>query len=308
MPSLNQVPELVQAARSGSAAAWNALYQQYYPGLYTIALRMCGSVPAARDAVQETFILAYLKLSQLKDAATFGGWIRKILTHYCYRDSHRNRLTTRLEGIPFAGDGWWEDELNRRYDWLSAQNQLYTALAQLPEVLRSTLLLRYFSSFHSYEQMAAILCVPVGTIRSRLNQAKVKLTQEWQQFSDVGRKLFIESEEWNGFYQAIYSGLHTDDACKNKLMNHLQKDIQIISNASKPITGGVFFERKVHEDRQVGSWLKPDQVTSCGNISIVEVSHYNSPEHPYHCPSHSVAVLYRHKGKVGKMHLYTSPQ
>jgi RNA polymerase sigma-70 factor (ECF subfamily) len=308
MRQISSLPELVNAARTGSAPAWNALYRQYYSGLYAVALHTCGNVPAAKDAVQEAFTIAYLKLPQLKEAATFGSWIKKILIHHCYRDLQSTRLTTRLDSIGLESDGWWEDELDRKFDQLATQSRLYAALAGLPEVLRSALLLRYFSNFQSYEQMAAILSIPVGTIRSRLNQAKVKLTQQWQQHTDAGLKIVEECEDWNSFYKATYSGLHHQDSAKNQFINHLQKDIQIKLASNRTVTGNWFFERKVDEDLKVGSWLKADQVTSCGNISVIEASHYNSPEHPHHCPAHSVAVLYRQKGKVDKMHLYVSPQ
>lgn len=308
MPQIASIAELVRAASTGSTPAWNALYRQYYPGLYAVALRMCGNVPAAKDAVQEAFIIAYLKLPQLREAATFGGWIKTILIHQCYRDLQRNRLTTRLDAVPPGSDGWWEDELNRKFDLLASQSRLYAALAGLPEVLRSTLLLRYFSNFQSYEQMAAILGVPVGTIRSRLNQAKIKLTGQWQQHTDAGLSIVEEGDEWNHYYRAAYAGLHHQETYRKQFVNHLQEDVLIALDRGKTVTGNWFFEGKVNDDLKVGSWLQPDHVTSCGNISVIEASHFNSPEHPHHCPSQSVAVLYRQKDKVSKMHLYVSPQ
>ncbi|QHT68772.1 sigma-70 family RNA polymerase sigma factor [Rhodocytophaga rosea] len=302
------ISELVQEARAGHEIAWNTLYRKFYPGLYSIALRMYGDIPSARDAVQETFVIAYLKLPQLKEEATFAGWLKKILIHYIYRDLKRKQKSTSLDALPPKNDGWWEDELNSKLDLLSTQSRLYSALAHLPEVLQSTMLLRYFSAFHAYEQIASILGVPVGTIRSRLNQAKLKLTTQWHSQPEVSMHIFQESELWNEFYSTTYSGLHQHEDYKNEFINHLQKDVQIILSGQEMLAGNCFFDRKVSEDKQVGSWLKTSNVTSCGDISILEADHFNSPEHPFHCPSQSVAVLYRNKNKVSKMYLYTSPQ
>jgi RNA polymerase sigma-70 factor (ECF subfamily) len=81
----NHIEEWVKAARAGDEQAWNVLYQQYYPGLYAAAIRLCGNFPEAKDIVQDTFVAAWLKISQLKDAVTFGSWIKTILIRNCCR-------------------------------------------------------------------------------------------------------------------------------------------------------------------------------------------------------------------------------
>jgi RNA polymerase sigma factor (sigma-70 family) len=296
--------QLIKAAQAGEQAAWNSLYRQYYPVLYAVALRICGNTPVAKDAVQEAFLIAYLKLAQLKEAATFGGWIKKILIHHCYRALPRNRCYK----LPLESDGWWEDEINQQLDRLATQSQLYTTLARLPEVLRSTLLLRYFSAFQTYGEIATILGVPVGTIRSRLNQAKLKLTEQWQYNADADPKLFRECEEWNAFYLASFARLHQYDAEKNTFIQHLKKDVEIIFTSGNTNTGRWLIEREVVEDRQFGSWFEPANVVSCGNLSVVEVTHHNSPEHPGRCPSGSVFVLTRQQGKVSKMNFHHAPK
>ena len=65
--------EFVQAAKAGDMSAWNILYRQHEPWLYATALRICGTSPVAKDVVQDTFMMAYLKLPQLKDPEAFSG-------------------------------------------------------------------------------------------------------------------------------------------------------------------------------------------------------------------------------------------
>ena len=156
----------VVAARAGEMAAWNALYQYYYPRLLNTALQLCGNRSETKDLVQDTFITAFLKLSQLKDPSHFGAWIRKILVRKCYRLSRP--FETLSETIETTG---WEEQL----EYVERETRLQTAIRQLPEILRTTLLLRYFSGRQSYNEIADILSVPVGTVRSRLNEAKSKL-------------------------------------------------------------------------------------------------------------------------------------
>jgi RNA polymerase sigma factor (sigma-70 family) len=296
--------EWVKAAKAGEEAPWRMLYRQLYPGVYAFALRICGEPCVAKDAVQEAFITAYCKLHQLKDPLAMEGWIKKMASRYCYKALHRNHQHRLVTTIPIETDGWWEDTISRYFEQLSTQGRLHTALAQLSESLRSTILLRYFSGYPSYHQIAAILGIPVGSVRSRLNQARMKLAEHWQQQPDAGNKRFTESEEWNSFYHMLYTGMHANDVCKNRFIDHLDKNIRIIHASGQTFTGSQLMEMMVAEDRQAGSSLAPVNIISSGNISIVEVKHFNSSEFPGHCPASSVTVLYRGKGKVSQMNLH----
>src|SRR5688572_12777719 len=93
MVNAEEIMNRVNAARAGEMAAWNGLYQFYYPRLLNIALQYCGNTATAKDLVQDTFITAFLKLYQLKDASVFSAWIKKILVRKCYR-------TTVYESLP----------------------------------------------------------------------------------------------------------------------------------------------------------------------------------------------------------------
>jgi RNA polymerase sigma factor (sigma-70 family) len=204
MVAVANFSEWVGAAAAGENAAWNVLYRKFYPGMFAIALRICKDSESATDAVQDGFVTAYLKLSQVNDPENFGGWLRQIVTHTCYRSLSRQKDIVYLESLPIETKAFWEDEINRKFDQLSNQNRLYSAMAHLPEVLHSTLILRYFSTFQSYEEIAAILGVPVGTVRSRLNQARLKLLDQWKRHEDASEADWRESEEWNDYYQAMY--------------------------------------------------------------------------------------------------------
>lgn len=299
-----EICNIVKDALAGEEAAWNSLYQQFYPGTYAIALKICGNTAAAKDAVQEAFTTAFLKLSQLKDPSLFEAWLKKIVTHYCYRSMH----SVKPHSFPSAIDKFWEDEMNTKMDALSTESRLFNSLSALPEVLRSTLLLRYCTGFSSYQEIAEILSIPVGTVRSRLNQARQKLLDQWLQQEHGALAVLSEREEWNQFYYDSFGGLHQNDVYKNKFINHLERDIQIVFTSGKSVIGSRIIDGMVHEDRQVGSWFAPFNVQSCGNISIVEAKYFNSPEHPDHCPDSAVCVLYRDKGKVMTMNLYNSPR
>jgi RNA polymerase sigma factor (sigma-70 family) len=299
------IAKWVQAAEAGDEMAWSHLHYYYYPDLYSKALQLCNNTAAAKDMVQESFVTAWLKLSQLKDPASFGGWLKKILVHQCYRYRNSQRTHHNLTADRPVSDGSLADLLEEKLDKAVTSSRLLASIAALPETLCTTLLLRYFTAYQSYQAIAGILSIPVGTVRSRLNEAKLKLTANWQQPIDTSDRAFRESHQWNQFYGEILSGMHQQDDYKNRFLVHLQKDMLIVT-PGKPDTGNLFFENMIANDRQFGSWLQPVAIHSCGNISVVESRHYNSTDHPDHCPEASVMVLYRQQHKVSKMNIHIS--
>jgi RNA polymerase sigma factor (sigma-70 family) len=307
MPASLNYSLYVNAAIEGETSAWNKLYHKYYPGAYAAALRICKDNQAAADAVQDAFMTAFVKLSQLKDPNSFGSWLRQIVNHSCLRALSQNRKTIKINNSLLETDVFFYDEISKRYDQMATESRLYSAMASLPEVLHSTLVLRYFSNFQSYEEIAKILSIPVGTVRSRLNQARLKLGEMWKKHEDATADDFRENNEWNDFYLYTYGSMHEHDACRKQFIGHLKDSRVTLANGQNFIGGGVI-EKMVADDQHVGSWLKPVTVFSSGAISIIEAVHFNSGEHPFHCPAQSVAVLYRNKGKANKMHMYTSPQ
>ena len=297
--------EWIKAAVAGEEAAWGFLYRQYYPIVYSLALKLCGSSEFAKDVVQETFITAWLKIHQLHEPRALESWLKKILKRHYFR-----RLQVKTNGIKYdiPADSLLHDEINEKVDETSSRSRLYLSLAQLPEGLRSAMLLRYYTRFQSYEAIAAILAIPVGTVRSRLSSARLKLAARWEENKDAGSHIFHESEEWNHFYRDTFAGLHTHDDLKNLFLLRLRKDMKVVINQGKPVTGPVWIETLIADDRKTGSWFKPAEVQTCGNLSIVEVNHFNSSEYPDRCPRNSVCVLRRDKGRITEMHLYNSPK
>jgi len=300
---MSTIHEMVRAAHAGEKGGWNILYNHYYPGLYAIALQHCDDGTIAQDMVQEAFTIAYLKLNQLKDTMAFSGWIKSILLHACQKHYRRNRKSKWGSITAIETEKLWHDDLNRQQDLLSVKSILHASIADLPEVLRTTLLLRYFSAFQSYEDIAAVLSVPVGTVRSRLNQAKSKLSEQWKKPIDGNAKTLQESESWNSFYESTLSGIHHHENCKDKFIKHLRNDVRIITPGSKSIHDNCYFERMIYNDRKAGSWLSPLNIITSGNISIIESKHFNSTEHPDHCPAGSVMVIYRTQDKVSTLQL-----
>src|SRR5690242_18542516 len=128
--------EWIIAAVAGEEAAWGFLYRQYYPIVYSLALKLCGSSELAKDVVQETFITAWLKIHQLHEPRAFESWLKKILRRHYFR-----RVQSKTPGIKYdiPTDRLFNDEINQKMDEISSRSQLYLSLAKLPEGLRSAM-------------------------------------------------------------------------------------------------------------------------------------------------------------------------
>lgn len=172
--------DLLRIAQSGDAASLGVLLERRRAPLYALALGFLGCVPDAQDAVQDTLLITLRKIDHLKDPEAMGGWLRAIVRNLCL-----SRLRERRGSAPFSGllDDYgpresYDSPAEEHIDRLALREWVWTALSRLPEDLRVTAMLRYFGKCSSYEELSAILGVPVGTVRSRLNRVKAKFTRD----------------------------------------------------------------------------------------------------------------------------------
>ncbi len=163
----------VAAARAGNAAAWDALFRRYQLPLYVYVFELVRNEQTALDVVQETFINATRYLRSLRDDKKFGSWLFSIAHQKCQQYWRKPPRTESLDEN-FAEthtDECRPDDLLIRAE---QQEEFMKLLGQLPEIHRSVLLLHYLEDF-SLEEVAAIVGIGVGTVKSRLHYAKKSL-------------------------------------------------------------------------------------------------------------------------------------
>ena len=179
--------ELVVLAQAGDAAALGALLARHEAGMRAVALSVLGYGPDAEDAVQDAMVVALRRIGEVRDPSAVGPWLRAIV---------RNNSRMALRGpraVPVAEPEWFarpadtptpEEALDRgaMRDWV------WHSIGQLSEPDRLVTLLRYFSDASSYEQIAAVCGVPVGTVRSRLSHARRALAGGLRTAADDGAR------------------------------------------------------------------------------------------------------------------------
>jgi RNA polymerase sigma-70 factor, ECF subfamily len=168
---------LLERARRGDREAFAAIVTRHQDELYTMALRILGSPHDAADVVQETFLRAYTRIPELR-GATVRAWLYRVAAN-CAHDVQRRavrRPAVPLEDtegnvveLPDPGLGPEASALARE-----RAGAVRDALLTLPAEFRTAVVLRDINEL-SYEEIAEVLGVPVGTVKSRISRARHQL-------------------------------------------------------------------------------------------------------------------------------------
>lgn len=171
---------LVEAALGGDRDAFGDLVTRYQHRLFNALLRIDGSPEDAADAAQDAFIQAYSKLASFRGESKFYTWLCRIAMNMAFSRRRRRRPTTSLDE---AKDRVGEEPADRQAtpeDGAVRQEeieQVQSALANLGDQHSKILVLREIEGC-SYETIADILKLPVGTVRSRLFRARMQLREK----------------------------------------------------------------------------------------------------------------------------------
>jgi RNA polymerase sigma factor (sigma-70 family) len=166
-----ELQRYVHEARRGNKEAFTELIRRFKGNVYRHAYSMLGDRTEAEDVTQEAFIKAYYSLSRLEADYAFAAWIMRIVSNLCLdklkkssRDqtvSNENRLGTAMQR---------EENTHLRL-------ALEEAMQQLSPEQRQVIVLHDIQGYR-YEEMASLMDIPLGTVKSRLNAARFVLRNE----------------------------------------------------------------------------------------------------------------------------------
>jgi RNA polymerase sigma-70 factor (ECF subfamily) len=191
---------LVQACRAGQTEAFGGLVQRYQDRLYPTILRLCCSSEDAEDVLQDAFVRAFEKLDQFQGDSSFYTWIYRIAVNLALTDYRRRRVRGLLpgrNGRHGVGRGEPVDESPEADPTLGLERAereriVENALNQLGPEHRAIVVLKDFDG-HRYEEISAILNIPVGTVRSRLHRARSELRERLRILAEGEQRLRPET-------------------------------------------------------------------------------------------------------------------
>ena len=164
--------ELVALHRYGDEEAFAEIFRRFHVMVYNVAARLSGDPAEAEDLVQEVFLRVHRHLGSFAGRSSLKTWIYRITINHCRsrlgrRSRQREReMATPPEGVRDPGRGPEERAMAA-----DAARQLQDALAALPRRFREAVVLRDVEGL-AYEEIASVLRVPVGTVRSRIARGR----------------------------------------------------------------------------------------------------------------------------------------
>ncbi|MEN4042256.1 MAG: sigma-70 family RNA polymerase sigma factor [Anaerolineaceae bacterium] len=176
--------QLVQAAQNGDLDAFNQLVLIYQEVAFNVAYRILSDDGESEDATQNAFLSAYRKISSYR-GGSFRAWLLRIVTNACYDELRRRRRhpTTALEPHDNDNDediespSWLADDSpgpENLYEHAELDRAVQSCLEDLPDEFRAVIVMVDVQGFN-YDEVAQVIGKPLGTVKSRLARARLKV-------------------------------------------------------------------------------------------------------------------------------------
>ena len=301
--------DLVRAAQGGDPVSLGILLERYRASLHGKALGVLGYGPQAEDAVHDTFMVALRKIDGVREPAAVGGWLHAVLRNVCLMRLRTEQGEILSEQMHRHGGGApSEPSAEASIDQLAMREWVWTALSELPEALRVTAMLRYFGSYSSYKEISAILDVPVGTVRSRLNQVKLKLAEALLNTAGLAHadaRRLTES-------RTSYFAAATDEISRGKgydtFADAFSDDPELVLPGGKVVRGRRHLIEDLDGDLRAGTKMHLTNVIAGKDVTIIEADFENPLDAPFRCPPATTQVHFQRGDKTQRVHLYFAPR
>ncbi len=183
--------DLLARFQRGQTEAFGALVRRYERELYGYLRRYLGDSTLADDVFQNTFLALYTKIGQYESGRPVRPWLYTIATHQAIdalRRNNRHQALSLDQGREERPDGEFQGLMElleartpgpvEQLQGEELRERVRASVDRLPEFMRQVVILAYYQGL-KYREIAEILDIPVGTVKSRLHAALVKLHEAW---------------------------------------------------------------------------------------------------------------------------------
>ncbi|WP_141433094.1 RNA polymerase sigma factor SigY [Bacillus sp. 03113] len=167
---------LITKAKNGDDAAFTQLFQQHYSFLYKYLIKLTMNNDLAEDLIQETMLKGYVNIQQFNGSSKFSTWLisiasRLFIDHQRKRNREKKWFQEAIE--TFSRKLEWDLAI-KGYEW----NEILHLFNHLNAETRSSILLRHYYGF-TYAEIAQILQIKEGTVKSRVHHGLKEIRKEW---------------------------------------------------------------------------------------------------------------------------------
>lgn len=166
--------KIIARARRGDADAFEQLVVAYRDQVFRLALRMCGSEADADEVAQEAFLSAWKALPNFRGESQFSTWLYQLTTHAAIDLMRREKRQIAAADITEVSAADPAPSPQQQAEQSEQREIVRDAILQLAPEQREVVVLRFMEEL-SYEEIGAVLKLPSGTVKSRLNRAKAQL-------------------------------------------------------------------------------------------------------------------------------------
>jgi RNA polymerase sigma-70 factor (ECF subfamily) len=295
--------DLVREAQSGDVHSLGLLLARHQAGMRAVALSILGYGPDAEDAVQEAVLIALRRIGDLRDPAALGPWLRAIVRNAC-RMHLRATTPILLEAVETLVLPRDEPDPEELLDRSALRDWVWHALDELSPRLRLVTMLRYFTEVTAYEHIAEVCGIPLGTVRSRLSQARTKLSQALLATArlahdDVAVQTDRRRKEAEETLRAAQCG-----SFAAVLTELCSPEVEITTVKGKLMKGFDYLLGAMERDLGDGVRQRVANIVAGRDVVIWENELISPPDDPFHCPPAVVWVNFLEAGRVRKVRLF----
>jgi len=181
--------DLIRELQAGRRTAFDEIVDRFKAPLYNFIYRMIGNAATSEDLLQETFIRLWMNRDRYREIARFSTWLYTVAANLARSELRRRKIR---RWFPLSSGGGYSDDSNeertfdlpdesadpeRDYERRNIARRVEEEIQKIPLVFREVIILRDLQEL-SYEEISSILKIPLGTVKSRINRARLQLQKK----------------------------------------------------------------------------------------------------------------------------------
>ncbi len=284
--------------------AVGVLLERHRAGMRAVALSLLGHGPDAEDAVQEASLTALRRIGDVRRPESVGAWLRSVVRNACRSSLRERRAVVPVPDLSALAAATGPEQVVEGHalrDWL------WQAVGELSPTLRATLLLRHFSPrTPSYDEIATLYGVPVGTVRSRLAEGRARLAEAMARTAESAHGDAAALSRASAAEAAETLAAAEEGRFAELTAERWTPDVALYAGRRR-VGGRDFLVRGMAGDLEAGVRQRLVSAVAGQDTVIWEMDLLGPPDDPGHCPPAVAWLMSTRDGRLHELRLFHAP-